>query len=642
MKIKYSLCLVCLSLLFVLGCSKETKKERNPLFDNILDISYTPDSLQRYTPGCFTDMGAWMGFTIPQKDKWINGFCGPFSFYEYGWKAVSIAKVSFQEDSSEVFSPDSINYYPGGIYISASTSDKTVEQELIFIDSSIALLHIRPNSTSNLVIDNDFGQQQNSIERIIEENRLHFISSEKEEYILCFPKNTTFENGRAVCKNVSEKGIYVAILQFFRKDAEVDKTSLLERANTVLENPQQFVQENKERWSGYLSSVLRENMPPEFDRVAAKAVVTLISNWRSPREALYHEGVVPSHAAYYFVGFWAWDSWKHAVALSRFAPELAKNQVRAMFDYQIEDGMVIDCIYPDSMENNYRDSKPPLAAWAVDEIYTQTNDIDFLREIYPKLLKYYEWWYQKRDHNKNGYCEFGSTDGTTVAAAWESGMDNAIRFDHAKMLQNHPDAWSFDQESVDLNCFLALENRLLQKFAEILETPFEHKEKIANPETYFFDTEDGFFYDRRIKDGSFVKVKGSEAYIPLWTEVATKEQFDKMFPILSDENKFSTYIPFPTVSADEPEFTPNGYWRGPIWLDQTYFAISGIGKYGKSKEADEYTRQLFDRLDKIKEGGAIHENYDALSGKQLKAPHFSWSAAHLLMLYEEYGVLSSE
>ena len=393
---KYSLFIVCLSLLFAAGCSSERQKIGNLLFDNILDIAYTPDSLYRYTPGCFTDMGSWMGFTVPQKDKWINGFCGPFSFYQYGWKAVSIAIVSFQENSSELFTPDSINYYPGGIYISASAAYKKIEQELIFIDASIALLHIRPNSTSNLLIEQDFGQRQHTIERIQEDNRLHFLSSEKEEYILCFPENTTFEEGKAICSDVSSDGIFVTVLQAFRDEDESERTALIERANSILKRPQQYVKENKERWEGYLSAALKENMPPEFDRIAAKSVVTLISNWRSPREALYHEGVVPSHAAYYFVGFWAWDSWKHAVALSHFAPELAKNQVRAMFDYQLEDGMVIDCIFPDSSENNARDSKPPLAAWAVDAIYSQTGDLEFLREIYPKLVKYHEWWYWKR------------------------------------------------------------------------------------------------------------------------------------------------------------------------------------------------------------------------------------------------------
>ena len=51
--------------------------------------------------------------------------------------------------------------------------------------------------------------------------------------------------------------------------------------------------------------------------------------------------------------------------------------------------MVIDCIYTNKRENNTRDSKPPLAAWAVSEIYRATADVEFVKEIYPKLLKYY-------------------------------------------------------------------------------------------------------------------------------------------------------------------------------------------------------------------------------------------------------------
>ena len=45
----------------------------------------------------------------------------------------------------------------------------------------------------------------------------------------------------------------------------------------------------------------------------------------------------------------------------------------------------------------------------------------------------------------------------------------------------------------------------------------------------------------------------------------------------------------------------------------------------------------FDRLAGLKEGAPIHENYDTHTGARLKAPHFSWSAVHLLLLYEEYG-----
>lgn len=168
--------------------------------------------------------------------------------------------------------------------------------------------------------------------------------------------------------------------------------------------------------------------------------------------------------------------------------------------------MIIDCIYTDPAENNARDSKPPLVSWAVDEIFTHTNDTAFISEMYPQLMAYYKWWYNKRDHNRNGMCEYGSTDGTLEAAAWESGMDNAIRFDDAKMLKNDgaEDAWSMDQESVDLNAYLALECKLLKKFAGILGVTFDGPDYSSQVADYFFDKEKGFFFDRRLKDGSFI------------------------------------------------------------------------------------------------------------------------------------------
>lgn len=64
-----------------------------------------------------------------------------------------------------------------------------------------------------------------------------------------------------------------------------------------------------------------------------------------------------------------------------------------MFDYQLPDGMIIDCIYTNSADNNARDSKPPLVCWAVDEIFTHTQDTTFVKEMYPQLLAYYKWWY---------------------------------------------------------------------------------------------------------------------------------------------------------------------------------------------------------------------------------------------------------
>ena len=607
-------------------------------FNNILDIAYTPDTLTRCR-GWFTDAGSWMGFTLPQKDHWVNGFCGPFSLdmNRRQWMAQSAVTVGYADQANVIFTPESTCYFPGELYLSASSEEGKIIQRLNFLDASTALLRIHSDAGKELSLT--ASQWGKEIQVQTDQNTVIARHPSGEIVALTFTPDVSVkgtDNNYQAKINGSEHDTYVAI-SFYTGEKEL--SAGLQKAQLALSNPQEGLKANKERWEGYLTKILRKDMKPEYDRIAVKAVVTLISNWRTHRGGLLHEGIVPSHAAYYFVGFWAWDTWRFSAALAKFDPELAKDNIRAMFDYQQPDGMIIDCIYTDPAENNARDSKPPLVSWAVDEIFTHTNDTAFISEMYPQLMAYYKWWYNKRDHNRNGMCEYGSTDGTLEAAAWESGMDNAIRFDDAKMLKNNgaEDAWSMDQESVDLNAYLALECKLLKKFASILGVTFDGPDYSSQVADYFFDKEKGFFFDRRLKDGSFIQEPGCEAYTPLWTEVATADQVKAMLPLLTDTAKFSTYIPFPTVAADNPKYNPRGYWRGPIWLDQTYFAIRGLRNYGYNKMADEYTLQVFDRLQGLKEGAPIHENYGTHTGELLKAPHFSWSSSHLLMLYDDYG-----
>ena len=607
-------------------------------FNNILDIAYTPDTLTRCR-GWFTDAGSWMGFTLPQKDHWVNGFCGPFSLdmNRRQWMAQSAVTVGYADQANVIFTPDSTCYFPGELYLSASSEEGKIIQRLNFLDASTALLRIHSDAGKELSLT--ASQWGKEIQVQTDQNTVIARHPSGEIVALTFTPDVSVkgtDNNYQAKINGSEHDTYVAI-SFYTGEKEL--SAGLQKAQLALSNPQEGLKANKERWEGYLTKILRKDMKPEYDRIAVKAVVTLISNWRTHRGGLLHEGIVPSHAAYYFVGFWAWDTWRFSAALAKFDPELAKDNIRAMFDYQQPDGMIIDCIYTDPAENNARDSKPPLVSWAVDETFPHTNDTAFISEMYPQLMAYYKWWYNKRDHNRNGMCEYGSTDGTLEAAAWESGMDNAIRFDDAKMLKNNgaEDAWSMDQESVDLNAYLALECKLLKKFASILGVTFDGPDYSSQVADYFFDKEKGFFFDRRLKDGSFIQEPGCEAYTPLWTEVATADQVKAMLPLLTDTAKFSTYIPFPTVAADNPKYNPRGYWRGPIWLDQTYFAIRGLRNYGYNKMADEYTLQVFDRLQGLKEGAPIHENYGTHTGELLKAPHFSWSSSHLLMLYDDYG-----
>lgn len=615
----------------------ETTADRRKAFTNILDVRYTPDTLHRCR-GWFTDAGSWMGFTIPETTAWVNGFCGPFSLdmFRRRWIAKSAVTVSYAKRPEETFKPDSTNYIPGEICMSAKSRTGKITQRMNFINSSTALLRISSSTPADLLLTGiEWGK-----DIILTSDGQTVTARHKsgETVVLTFEQGVRtvlkYNNYTAVIKK-PRRTVNVAVSFYFNGK---DITPGIAAAKALVANPYKALQDNAGRWNGYINKILRTDMPHEYDRVAVKAVTTLISNWFTARGGLLHDGIAPSHGAGYFVGFWAWDTWRFCGATAKFAPELAKSSIRAMFDYQQPDGMVIDCIYTDPKENNARDSKPPLVSWAVNEIYTHTGDKNFIAEMYPKLLKYYKWWYLKRDHNHNGMCEFGSTDGTLEAAAWESGMDNAIRFDNARMLRNdgYSDAWSLDQESVDLNAYLAFECKYLKKFAGLTGTTFDGPDYSTQVAGYFFDKRINFFCDRKISDGSFIEEPGCEAYAVLWTNTATQAQVDSMLPTLLDKNKFSTYIPFPTIAADNPKYDPQGYWRGPIWLDQTYMAIRGLRNYGYSELADTYTLQVFDRLQGLKQDAPIHENYGTHTGERLKAPNFSWSSSQLLMMYDDY------
>ena len=382
-----------------------------------------------------------------------------------------------------------------------------------------------------------------------------------------------------------------------------------------------------------------------FELLKTKSIQTLIYNWKTAAGELKHDGLFPSYLYKGFHGFWAWDSWKHAVALARFEPKLAKDQVLTMFDYQNEAGMIADCIFRDTLieKHNWRDTKPPLATWSVHEIFEQTNDTAFVKHMFPKLLKYHQWWYANRDHDNNGLCEYGSTDGTRIAAAWESGMDNAVRFDEATMVKNNDGAWSLNQESVDLNAYLVSEKKLLVKLAKLVGnessiTDLEQEITVISEtiDNEFFNVNENYYFDRSIENHQSINVVGPEGWLPLWANIASPEQAKAVKEKILDESVFNSKVPFPTLNISHKDFDPtNGYWRGPVWLDQAYFAIKGLENYRYYQEANQLKLKLVKNAEGLLDKGfPIRENYHPISGKGLNANHFSWSAAHLLLLIE--------
>ncbi|MCC3766179.1 glycoside hydrolase [Streptomyces sp. UNOC14_S4] len=449
---------------------------------------------------------------------------------------------------------------------------------------------------------------------------------------------------------------------------QAERRAEADGARRVLTDPERTVRAVETRWRRYVGGVTA-GVPAGRRRLAVKALETLVTNWRGAAGSLAHDGITPSLSYKWFAGgFWAWDTWKQAAGTVRFDAGLAESQIRSVLDHQIrpgsttrpqDAGMIPDAVFYNDPRHggtnwNERNSKPPLGAWSVRQVYQRSRDKGFLREVYPKLAAYEAWWYRNRDHDHNGLAEYGATvdpaNGSAgqqrQAAAWESGMDNAPRFDAASGTSVVPNrdgsgkvvGYSLDQESVDLNAYLAADQENLGLIAEELGLRADAAAwraraaattKLVRQRMY--DPATGWFYDTALGTGARLtrRGRGIEGAIPLWAGVATRAQAAALRERLLDPAEFATPVPLPSVSRSSPYFAPRQYWRGPVWLDQAYFAIAGMRRYGFDRDAYALTERLIDKAADLSGRAPFMENYDPLTGSPLNSPNFSWSAALL-------------
>lgn len=717
-------------------------------FRNVLNVQGNPqvnlnDSYSTNVSNPFSDMGAWHAYYLPEKGatNLYGGFAGPLIVGEEYPINLSdtISKITLtNSDTGEVYDLSKaqnimFDFYPGKLIQTYELNDFNLKLELIFATNRSALIKTeienKKNTDLNLNLEwsgnifnkspytisvNDNGEKNYDLGQTLEATKngvqvnfsnirstWSFFSTDQTKFNVEYDGNTsTAINGNTYVTKL-DNIVNIKPQNTFKTFSTQSYTFTTEefnneqvKINDLLENGDTYFNDNTNRWQNYLNKAFsntEKDSDPHYKDAAVKSIITLTTNWRSAAGSIKHDGIVPSLAYKWFVGMWAWDSWKQAVATANFDGELAKNNIRALFDYQIkgddsvrpyDKGTIIDAIFYNKDEQrggeggnwNERNSKPPLAAWAVWNVYKETNDIEFLKEMYPKLVDYHNWWYTNRDHDKNGIAEYGgmvhpannSEDEIILAAAWESGMDNATRFDKegfgsddvgVHVFENKDNngntvGYSINQESVDLNSYLYAEKGFLKSIADILgktEDSQKYEVEAKNVGEYIrnnmFDKETGFFYDLQInEDGSEKKLlvnrgKGTEGWMPLWAKVATQDEAELVKDNMMDSNKFNTYMPLPTASKDNPKFNPNKYWRGPVWMDQALYGIESLQNYGFKSEAETLTKKLFDNAEGLIGDGPIRENYNPETGQGLHTKNFSWSASAYYLLYK--NVLTS-
>lgn len=343
---------------------------------------------------------------------------------------------------------------------------------------------------------------------------------------------------------------------------------------------------------------------------------------------------------------WLWDSVFHALAIVTYNEELAKNAIRAVLAQQREDGFIPCTMSP----NGYDEvTQPQVLSWGVWEIYKKTKDIDFLRESVNVLDKYLTWDMKNRDKNGNGLLEWAGDPDDLKCKCGESGLDNSPRFD-----------FDDDMDAIDFSTFMAHDALYLSYiYGQLNDKENENKWKNVYNDlkekinALMYDEKTGAYYDR-LFDGKLTKVITPMSFLPMFAEIPSKEQVEKMVKTLTDENLLWTKIPLATISKNHSTYSTD-MWRGATWLNLNYFVIKGLKNYGYDSLADEIKNKTLETVNKwYKKTGCIFEFYDSADkiaplycdrkGKQPKVPDwrkhvhsiadYNWSACFTLMMIQ--------
>ncbi len=207
----------------------------------------------------------------------------------------------------------------------------------------------------------------------------------------------------------------------------------------------------------------------------------------------------------------AWDLAFHTVTLSLVDPQFAKQQLELMLveRYMHPNGQI------PAYEWNFSDVNPPVHAFAalfnyrLEQQLTGKGDIQFLENIFQKLLINFTWWVNRKDHTGSNVFEGGFL-----------GLDNIGVFDRSAPLppgvsleQADGTAWMamFCQNMLEIAGELAMYDPVYEEEAVKF---FEHFLWIANAiqregtEDSLWDKDNGFFFDSlRNPDGSNTKIK---------------------------------------------------------------------------------------------------------------------------------------
>ncbi|MDO4307120.1 MAG: glycogen debranching protein [Eubacteriales bacterium] len=314
---------------------------------------------------------------------------------------------------------------------------------------------------------------------------------------------------------------------------------------------------------------------------------------------------------------WSWDHCFNAIALAYQNPEAAWDQWMLPFDYQDASGKIPDNVNNSKVDWNY--GKPPVHGWTL-RMMMQVMELseEQLAEAYNRLSSWTLWWLNYRDTDHDGLCEY--------IHGYDSGWDNATAFAQMPPV-----------ESPDLTAYLIIQMDVLAELAEKLGRGSEIKIWKDRSEAMLsamlrLQFEDDLPVAIHVGTHEIVRQECLLPYICiLLGEKLPLKIREKMLAVLKSD-RFLTKYGFATESPASSLYEPDGYWRGPIWPPSTLQMVEGIESCGDSS----FAREIAGRYCRMAGKSGFAENFDALTGKDLRDPAYTWASSVYLTLVYRY------
>ncbi|TVR89818.1 MAG: hypothetical protein EA428_09550 [Spirochaetaceae bacterium] len=260
-------------------------------------------------------------------------------------------------------------------------------------------------------------------------------------------------------------------------------------------------------------------------------------------------------------------------------------------EYSVKDGKAVP------QKDNAEAVGPPLFSWAEYNMYHKIGNKKRVKDVMPYLEAYFGW-LEATFKKENGLYAVPLS---------------------ATMMTNSPRKGM--RYAVDFNTQQAMNALYMAELGDILndkEVSFRYKRQYfslkSRINSMMWNEADGIYYDLD-KNEEQVKVKTIAAFWPLLAELPNDAKAEALISHLSNPETFGVEHPFPSLAADEPEFSEKGAgFRGSVYPPFTFMVIKGLEKYARFDLARECAiRHMYYILDTLhpegKDKGMVWEAY---------------------------------